>query len=469
MEIPGYRIEGELGKGGMGAVYRAVQLSVNRPVALKVLPLEHRDEVLVRRFEREARLAAQLEHPNVVRIYDTGIAGEYHYIAMQLVEGDTLRKLLRKGPLHRRRILAIVQQVGAALDAAHQRKIYHRDVKPENIMCQPDGTVLLMDFGIARGAEDTNLTGNQALGTAFYMAPEQWTGREVSAATDVYALAVMLFEMLTGKMPFEGPGTNALMYQHLQQPPPVADYRGILGPSLEGVLLQALNKDPSLRFPGTPQFVAAVEMALDPAAAAGAGTTSPTRGRAGVAPDRRVLIGAGAAAAVLVLGGGGVMLLNRGHDDPPRNGPTSNGSVTPPANTPGNAPPPVAADPAVEKSRALVEAFVPKAEQLDEDMIEMAKRYRTLAPEDRKRFVRRQKLVAVEIEQKAKEAIEACKSSGPAPPFLEPAYVHLARVRRYQDRYREALAAAELGLQQFPQSGDLALEQEDAKKRLSQR
>ena len=200
-----YQVVEELGRGGMGVVYRAYQPSLNRHVAIKVLPPQlSLDQQLVGRFQREARAAANLRHPNIVVIYDVGEEKGIHYIVMEYLEGRTLKQLVEEeGPLHPKRAAHIVEQVAAALDYAHQRGFVHRDVKPANIFVGPGDHVTLTDFGIAKAASETQqLTRTGTLmGTPEYMAPEQATGGEVDHRTDLYALGVVLYQMLTGHVP----------------------------------------------------------------------------------------------------------------------------------------------------------------------------------------------------------------------------------------------------------------------------
>lgn len=220
-----YEILSEIGRGGMGVVYRAVDSVLQREVALKVLaPHLAGNPQYLARFMREARTAAQINHPNITHVYTAGEAGGQAYIAMELVKGQTLADQIRaQGPISSARALKTVREVAQALAAAHSAGIVHRDIKPANIMIDETGHVKVMDFGLARFQEraTAGLTASGAmLGTPLYMAPEQIQGGEVDGRTDIYALGVTLYEMLAGVPPFEADTPIALMYQVLQQPIP---------------------------------------------------------------------------------------------------------------------------------------------------------------------------------------------------------------------------------------------------------
>jgi serine/threonine protein kinase len=269
-EIGGrYRILAKLGEGGMGAVYRGEQMSLKRTVAIKLLrPELSADAALVRRFNTEAELAARLSHPNTVNIYDFGQEPDGTlYIVMELVDGRSLRQVLTaEGALPPGRALAIVQQLAASLADAHARGIVHRDLKPDNVMLSARGkdrdVVRVLDFGIAKLREDGRATaqalqGGNALtqagdlvGTPQYMAPEQIRGEAVDGRTDVYALGAMLYEMLTGRLPFEGTSVMAILSKHLlDTPEPPSRRRPDLGipVTLDALVMSALAKDPAQR------------------------------------------------------------------------------------------------------------------------------------------------------------------------------------------------------------------------------
>lgn len=260
-----YEIESRIAVGGMGIVYRARDERLGRTVALKILKdhLAH-DERFVERFRREARSVASLGHPNIAALYDYGEDGDRHYIVMECVEGRDLAQVLRdEGRLSPERATHIAHQVCAALGAAHASGIVHRDVKPANILLGPDDTVKVTDFGIARAAGDSTLTATGSiLGTAHYLAPEQAAGETPSPATDVYAMGVVLFEMLTGATPFEGDSPVAVATRHLHETVPAPSSLAPDVPAaLDAVVLRATAKEPIERFAGGAAFAAALEEA----------------------------------------------------------------------------------------------------------------------------------------------------------------------------------------------------------------
>jgi streptogramin lyase/predicted Ser/Thr protein kinase len=241
----GYRVESLVGRGGMGVVYRATDLSLERPVALKLIAPElAQDERFRARFLREPRLAAALDHPSVVPIYEAGEHEGQLYLAMRYVEGSDLKTLLeREQPLSAERSVSILAQIADALDAAHRRGLVHRDVKPANVLLDEDGHAYLTDFGITKqlGGESTD-TG-RVVGTLDYLAPEQIRGEEVDGRTDCYALACVLYECLAGAPPFRRATEAETLWAHMQDPPP-----GLPGePALDPVLTKALAKEKKAR------------------------------------------------------------------------------------------------------------------------------------------------------------------------------------------------------------------------------
>jgi serine/threonine-protein kinase len=237
----------------MAVVYRAHQPSLNRDVAIKVLPPQLSfDQEFVERFQREARAAAGLRHSNIVVIHDVGHEDGTYYIVMEYLEGRTLKQLVeQEGPLPPKRAAHIVEQVAAALDYAHQRGFVHRDVKPANIFVGPDDHVTLTDFGIAKAASETQqLTRTGMLiGTPEYMSPEQAEGGRVDHRTDLYALGVVLYQMLVGRVPFRGTTPHATLHAVIYEPPPPPrQVNPRLSPALESVILRALAKRPDERF-----------------------------------------------------------------------------------------------------------------------------------------------------------------------------------------------------------------------------
>ena len=252
-EIAGYRIERQLGRGGMSVVYLAEQVALKRKVALKLLAPELSGDVQFReRFLRESELAASLDHPNVIPIFDAGEAGGVLFLAMRYVEGSDLAKRLAKdGWLEPAEAVSILERVADALDGAHKRGLVHRDVKPGNVLLSDDGHVYLSDFGLTRRTEETAaLTeSGQFVGTLDYVSPEQIENKDVSAATDVYALACVLFECLTGEVPFRGDSKMGVMFAHLQSEPPSASERNPeLRAGIDGVLARGMAKEPGDRY-----------------------------------------------------------------------------------------------------------------------------------------------------------------------------------------------------------------------------
>ena len=278
-QFAGFRIVRELGRGGMGLVYLAEQPSLGRLVALKVItPSLAGDPQFRERFDREAHHAASIEHPNVIPIFETGVDGEHVYLAMRYVEGSDLAAIVREqGRLDPEHAVRVVEQIGAALDAAHAKGLIHRDVKPPNILLdggEPDGHAYLTDFGLTKeGAADSGLTGTGAwVGTIDYAAPEQIEGGRVDARSDVYALGCVLYESLTGELPFAGTVPQK-MWAHMHNPPPMPGESGP-GPSgaFNPVIERALAKDPEERYPSAGDLARAAR-----GAHAGATSASPER------------------------------------------------------------------------------------------------------------------------------------------------------------------------------------------------
>jgi hypothetical protein len=255
-----------IGEGGMGTVYKALQPSLNRYVAIKVLP-EYlaRDREFVQRFRHEATTAAALQHPNILTVYDVGQEGNQHYIVMQLLEGCTLAQVIeREHALPLPRTARILSQVAAALDHAHQHQIVHRDVKPANIFVGPSDHVTLMDFGIVKALSGTRLTRTGVtVGTPEYMSPEQVEGRTVDHRSDLYSLGIVLYHMLTGQVPFAADTPAAIMYAHVHTPPtPPSQSNPAIAPPIETVMLKALTKDPEVRYQSGEQMVGALNAAI---------------------------------------------------------------------------------------------------------------------------------------------------------------------------------------------------------------
>lgn len=261
-----YLVREEVGHGTMGTVYRGYDAALQRHVAIKVLDFHRsREPEFVERFLREARTAARLRHPGIVTVHDVGQEGSRYYFVMEFLEGPSLREYMRqRSPLPSAEALALLRQLAAALDYAHGQGVVHRDVKPANVMIVSGGRAVLTDFSIVKAASDTQLTGTGvALGTPAYMAPEQASEGQVTAATDLYALAVIAYEMLGGHPPFQAESTLALLYRIVHEPPvALSQYRPDLPLTVSGVLTQALAKNPRQRYPSGGAFVAALGQAL---------------------------------------------------------------------------------------------------------------------------------------------------------------------------------------------------------------
>jgi serine/threonine protein kinase len=295
-----YELGERLGSGGMSNVYRATDRTLERTVAVKILA-EHLsdDERFVARFRREALAVAKLIHPNIVQVYDTGIDEGRHYIVMEYVEGRSGAQILqRQGPLDPATAAEAGIQACAGLDYAHRRGIIHRDVKPGNLMVVggPVGggpmTVKLTDFGIARAIEQTRITQvGSVVGTAAYLAPEQVRGEEATPATDVYALGVVLYQFLTGRLPYEGSSLAELaVRQQNERPLPPSTYNDEVPETLGGAVLRALEGDPSRRYASADELAGGLQLGLqgeDVTLPLEEGAT-PTRVLGGEAATRRL-------------------------------------------------------------------------------------------------------------------------------------------------------------------------------------
>jgi hypothetical protein len=346
-EFAGYRIERRLGRGGMGILYLAIEPGLDRRVALKLIaPEAAADEVFAKRFAEESRIAASIEHPNVVPIYAAGEEGDVPYIAMRYVSGSDLsRRLLDEGRMGPERAVALIAQVADGLDAIHVAGLIHRDVKPPNVLLSGEEAsehAYITDFGVARNlATESGLTQTgRFVGTLDYVAPEQISGGTVDARVDVYALGCLLFKLLTGEVPFPREGEAARLYAHLNDPPPAPSlYAPGVSMALDDVVVRAMSKQPEDRYPSAGDLGRAALAALSGApvampertVATGAAATretetaatqaaDPTRQTDRLAPDSgpagsrsRLLVAGGLAAAVAVViaaialaaGGGG--------------------------------------------------------------------------------------------------------------------------------------------------------------------
>jgi serine/threonine protein kinase len=267
-----YKIIEEVGRGGFAAVYKAVDTTLERTVALKVLaPHLLWDPTFVQRFQREAKVAANLDHPHIVTIYEVGQIEEVYFIAMQFLQGRTLSQILEaEGPLPVSQVQAIIEQIASALDYAHARGFVHRDVKPSNVIVTDDGRAILTDFGLVKAGEGTLLTTTGMIfGSLKYMSPEQAEGKEVDEQSDVYSLGITLFEMLTGRVPYEADTPIVVVVKHLTEPTPrPSEWNPSIPEPVELVILKALAKNPADRFQSAGEMAraltAAVEMKAKP-------------------------------------------------------------------------------------------------------------------------------------------------------------------------------------------------------------
>jgi eukaryotic-like serine/threonine-protein kinase len=272
-----YRVLRKLGAGGMADVWLAEDQHLQRQVALKVL---HRhfaqDREFVARFQREAEAAAALQHPNIVSVYDRGEVDGTSYIAMQYVEGPTLKELIERG-LTPEQAVMLIRQVLEAARAAHRHGIVHRDLKPQNVIVNDEGKALVTDFGIARaGVSEITQTGS-VMGTPHYLSPEQAQGYEVSSVSDLYSIGVLLYEALTGSVPFEGESAVAVaMKQVSQTPQRPSSINPRVSPALDAVTMRALEKEPGQRFQSADAFIAALDQAMrEPGTAADTQSFAP--------------------------------------------------------------------------------------------------------------------------------------------------------------------------------------------------
>ncbi len=318
-----YEILALLGEGGMAGVYRARQASIKRDVAIKVIRPEMKNvEDFLKRFQREAETVASMSHPHINKVFDYGTHEGKIYLVMELMTGGSLADRIRQGPLPLEDVDRILEEIASALDYAHLKGIIHRDLKPHNILFDETGGAFLGDFGLAKTlTTDSTLTqSGMAIGTPAYMSPEQWQGQVLDARSDIYSLGIVLFEMLSGQMPFQAETPPAMMYAHLQERPPlVRDLREGLPSAVEDVIQKALAKKREDRFATATEMAQAFHASLQ-------GTRLPTvkvartgrfgretgadAGRAGTGtpplPQRRprtVLLGLGALLVVLVIGG----------------------------------------------------------------------------------------------------------------------------------------------------------------------
>ena len=258
-----YELLEKIGDGGMAVVYKGRDKLLNRFIAVKILRPEFtKDATFVENFKRESQAAAGLTHPNIVGVYDVGREGNINYIVMELIEGKTLNEVIEEeAPMDYRKVIDISKQVAAALRVAHKNKIIHRDVKPHNIMITNDGVVKLADFGIARAVNDATLsTGSKIVGSVHYFSPEQARGNYVDERSDIYSLGIVMYEMLTGKVPFDGdnPVTVALKHINEEIVPPIELEPGI-PPALDRCVMKATNKYQTNRYANADELIQELE------------------------------------------------------------------------------------------------------------------------------------------------------------------------------------------------------------------
>jgi hypothetical protein len=290
--VAGYRIDGRLGEGGMGTVYRATQLSLERVVALKLLTADlSADPAFRERFRREGLLQAALDHPHIVTVYEAGETDNRLFLAMRMVEGPTLKDLILHRQLDDRRALRLLTQVAEALDAAHAKGLIHRDVKPQNVLVGAGDHAYLADFGLTKGNDDDAMTETgQFVGTIDYISPEQARGENATGRSDVYALTAVLCECLTGQVPFQRSTEERALLAHLTEPPPrLSQMRTDLPAAMDEVIARGMAKDPDDRPASAGELMLQARRALGaaPAESSAPASTDATRLRPAVgAPTR---------------------------------------------------------------------------------------------------------------------------------------------------------------------------------------
>ncbi|MGE5238268.1 MAG: serine/threonine protein kinase [Chloroflexota bacterium] len=312
-----FEITAEIGKGGMGKVYKARQISLDRDVAIKVLPVELSTvEEFAERFDLEAKAVASLIHPNIIQMYSKGVTSEgINYFAMEYVDGEDLAQKLKRGlQFSEPEAIDLVIQVTLGLESAWKKNIIHRDIKPSNLIMTADGTVKIADFGLAKSLDATKkLTRTDVyIGTVSYTSPEQGEGKPVDHRTDIYSLGIVLYQLLTNRVPFEGETPSSVIYKHVHEPPvPPRQVNPALSPEIEAVVLKAIAKRPEDRFQNVVEFRKALEgvrkLRTAPEAAAtarerGIAPALGSAGKASVAGRRSAII----IAVLLVLLTGGV-------------------------------------------------------------------------------------------------------------------------------------------------------------------
>lgn len=259
-----YQLDERIGSGGMADVYKATDILLNRPVAVKILHDQFkRDTEFINKFQREARAAARLSHPNIVNIYDVGVSEGDHYIVMEYVPGKTLKDKIRQdGHLSTEEALRIAREIAEALAHAHANGLVHCDIKPHNILMMADGHIKVADFGIARAVTESTMTySGNVVGSVHYFSPEQAKGTMITPKSDVYSLGVVLYEMLTGRIPFMGETPVSIALKHLQETPvPVREINPTIPASVEDIVDSAMQKDPELR-PTSEELIHTIQQA----------------------------------------------------------------------------------------------------------------------------------------------------------------------------------------------------------------
>jgi serine/threonine protein kinase len=269
-QIPGYQIIAKLGAGAMATVFKARQLSLDRMVAIKVLPRKLSENAdYVARFHKEGMAAAQLNHPNIVQAYDVGEAGGFHYFVMEYVEGHTLYDVLQQHKVFSEtEALQVILQIAKALEHSHRQGFIHRDVKPKNIMITPEGTVKLADMGLARAAEDMQAAqaeAGKAFGTPYYISPEQIRGEiDIDFRADIYSLGATLYHLVTGQVPFEAPTPAGVMHRHLRDPLVPPDHINTsLSAGMGEIVEVMMAKDRNRRYASTSDLIIDIEAVLN--------------------------------------------------------------------------------------------------------------------------------------------------------------------------------------------------------------
>jgi eukaryotic-like serine/threonine-protein kinase len=264
-----YELLARIGDGGMAVVYKATDRLLNRNVAIKILKPEYiKDPKFIDSFRRESQAAAGLSHPNIVSVYDVGKEGNIYYIVMELLDGETLSDIISKeAPLSEKRVISISKQIASALGSAHRKKIIHRDVKPHNILMTEDGTAKIADFGIAKAVNSGTIVSNNSttvMGSVHYLSPEQAKGGYVDARSDIYSLGIVMYEMLTGRVPFDGENavTVAMMHMNTDVPAPSIENPAV-SPLMDAIVLKATARTPGDRFATAEELVEALENAAN--------------------------------------------------------------------------------------------------------------------------------------------------------------------------------------------------------------